>query len=94
MNHVISTPLARKVHSAFWWTLLILFASLVIAEEIFDLSGSKLHLYGVLLLALMTVIRAVVMAIELNRRGEKAGVGWAVALIVVIGLAVLVGETL
>jgi 4-amino-4-deoxy-L-arabinose transferase-like glycosyltransferase len=94
MNNVISTPLARKVHSAFWWTLLILFTSLVVAEAVFDLSGSKLHLYGVLMLALLTVIRAVVVAIELNRRGERAGVGWSIAMIFALGLAVLVGVVL
>ena len=86
--------LATKFHALFWWVLLVLFGLLVIAETLFDLSESKLHLYGVLLLALLTLIRAVIVGIELRRRGDRAGVGWSIALIFALGLAVLVGVVL
>lgn len=91
MNAERGHPLTQKLHSALWWALVSLFAVLSLEQFLPDMLGGDLPLLGVLFIIFATVLRAVVLAVDFRKAGEKTNFWLSLLLILLIGLAALAG---
>lgn len=92
MTPEANRSLTRKFHSALWWVMVFIFALLSLKQFLSDGLRDELPLYGVLFIITATLARAIVMAVDFSKAGEKRNSWLSLLLIILIGLAALVGR--
>ena len=83
--------LTQRYHSGLWWVTLIIFLFLSLEQFIPGLLGKEFPLFGVLFIIIATVVRAIVLAVDFRSSGQTKNQWLSLSLILLIGLAALLG---